>query len=269
LVWPKLALTAAAQLRWQLLNANALILCDYDETSALTTAKKAISLAKARQPVALAKHSLRLGRSLPELLLRGSHSVMTGLAPVFTAKQVMLKTHVEQVPDADNRIRLSPERDKFGQPRAQLTWRIHPYELKTMAGITQAVGAELQRLGFGTMTNAAWLDQPPSMAQAHIEDTYHHAGTTRMAATSSAGVVDPECRVFGVANLFVAGGSVFPTSGYANPTLTIVALAIRLGDTLKRHYGGERMAPPPVASSPQPALFQCERESATGCGPRA
>jgi choline dehydrogenase-like flavoprotein len=62
----------------------------------------------------------------------------------------------------------------------------------------------------------------------------HHLGTTRMSDDPKTGVVDANCRVHGVANLYVAGSSVFPTSGYANPTLTIVALALRLGDELRR-----------------------------------
>jgi choline dehydrogenase-like flavoprotein len=65
----------------------------------------------------------------------------------------------------------------------------------------------------------------------------HHMGATRMAAAPSAGVVDPNCAVFGLPNLFVASASVFPTSGHANPTLTIVALAIRLAGHLKANFG--------------------------------
>ena len=63
--------------------------------------------------------------------------------------------------------------------------------------------------------------------------SWHHMGTTRMAASPREGVVDADCRVHGTANLFVAGSSVFPTTGNANPTLTIVALALRLADHLK------------------------------------
>jgi choline dehydrogenase-like flavoprotein len=65
----------------------------------------------------------------------------------------------------------------------------------------------------------------------------HHIGTTRMHADPKQGVVDPDCRIHGLANLYVAGSSVFPTSGYANPTLTIVALALRLADHLKVRLG--------------------------------
>ena len=62
----------------------------------------------------------------------------------------------------------------------------------------------------------------------------HHSGTTRMHRSAAEGVVDENCRVHGVSNLFIAGSSVFPTIGYANPTLTIVALALRLADHVKR-----------------------------------
>jgi choline dehydrogenase-like flavoprotein len=62
---------------------------------------------------------------------------------------------------------------------------------------------------------------------------YHHIGTTRMHDNPRLGVVDKDCKVHGLANLFVAGSSVFPTGGFANPTFTIVALAIRLGDHIK------------------------------------
>jgi choline dehydrogenase-like flavoprotein len=63
--------------------------------------------------------------------------------------------------------------------------------------------------------------------------SWHHMGTTRMADDPRRGVVDVACRVHGIRNLYVAGSSVFPTSGFASPTLTIVALALRLADHLK------------------------------------
>jgi choline dehydrogenase-like flavoprotein len=163
----------------------------------------------------------------------------------------MLKAHVEQVPNPDNRITLSPTRDRFGLPRARLSWRVHPEELRTLAAVTAAVGDEFHRLGFGRMQVASWLKEGPDVAQPHLEDTYHHAGTTRMASTPRAGVVDPNGRVFGVENLYIAGGSVFPTSSYANPTLTIVAMAIRLADWLKRQHTTSVVAP---VDEPAPAL---------------
>jgi choline dehydrogenase-like flavoprotein len=72
-------------------------------------------------------------------------------------------------------------------------------------------------------------ESPPS----DLHGGYHHMGTTRMHMDSKKGVVDENCRVHGISNLFIAGPSVFPTGGYANPVLTIIALAVRLSDHLK------------------------------------
>ena len=77
------------------------------------------------------------------------------------------------------------------------------------------------------------IDHSPGTIGRHQAVLGHHLGTTRMSADRSGGVVDPDCRVHGIDNLFVASSSVFPTSSHANPTLTIVALAIRLADHLK------------------------------------
>ena len=230
--WPKLALTEAAQRRDRTLNANALMLYDYDENSALTRAKAAVAAAQGRNPARVATEAARLLRHAPELAYRAAHMLATGKAPMFKPSRVMLKAHVEQRPDPDNRVTLGRERDRFGVPLPRLAWRVGSDELRTLRAVTDAVGQVFGRLGWGEMRREPWLDEGPNAARAHLEDTYHHHGTTRMAATPSEGVTDAQCKVFGTENLYIAGSSVFPTCGYANPTLTIVALAIRLGDHL-------------------------------------
>ncbi len=235
--WPKLALTEAAQRRGRTLNANTIMLYDYEDGSALTRAKAAVAAVRARDPAKTAAEAVRLVCHLPELAGRALHSAVTGKAPMFKPRRVMLKAHVEQRPDPDNRVTLSDQVDRFGVPLPRLAWRVHPEELRTLRTVTQAAGSAFQSLGWGTLTCAPWLEGEPAAAQPYLEDTYHHHGTTRMAATASAGVTDPACKVFGTENLYLAGSSVFPTSGYANPTLTIVALAIRLADALRQHYG--------------------------------
>ena len=235
--WPKLALTEAAQRRGRTLNANALLLYDYDDESALTRAKAVLDAVQARKPAEVITGAWRVTRHVPELAARAAHTVATGKAPAFKPSRVMLKTHVEQRPDPENRITLGATRDRHGMRLPRLAWRIHPEELRTMRSITEAAGRAFTALGWGTMTPAAWLDDGPDAARPHIEDTYHHHGTTRMAASEADGVTDPQCRVFGTDNLYIAGSSLFPTSGYANPTLTIMALAIRLGDTLRQRLG--------------------------------
>ena len=72
-----------------------------------------------------------------------------------------------------------------------------------------------------------------------VVGSYHHMGTTRMSTNPSQGVVNENCQVHGISNLYVAGSSVFPTSGLSNPTLTLIALAIRLADHLKETMASE------------------------------
>jgi choline dehydrogenase-like flavoprotein len=139
-----------------------------------------------------------------------------------------LNVQLEQTPDPENRITLSTERDRFGQPRAKLALRFtaeerraHARSLRLAADAIGLNGARLARQ-MGLMIDAGYFGF-----------FWHHMGTTRMAHDPDEGVVDSQCRVHGIANLFVAGSSVFPTGGTAPPTLTIVALALRMADHIR------------------------------------
>ena len=147
------------------------------------------------------------------------------------AGAVLLRNYFEQVPDPESRVTLADDRDALGQRRIRLRWRLGEIDRRTLRRAHEILAAELGRLGLGrlrlevTDDLAEW---PPTTIGGH-----HHMGTTRMSRDPRRGVVDADCRVHGVPNLYVAGSSVFPTSGYANPTLTLLALAIRLADHLK------------------------------------
>jgi len=140
-------------------------------------------------------------------------------------------TTQEQAPNPLSRVTLSTERDAIGMPRPVLDWRLTDLDRHS---ITVAVD-ELARAFGGA--HRGTLYAPLDLAQrgwpADIPISWHHGGTTRMSAEPSQGVVDAEGRVHGMENLYVAGSSVFPTNGSGNPTLTIVALALRLADHLK------------------------------------
>jgi choline dehydrogenase-like flavoprotein len=112
-----------------------------------------------------------------------------------------------------------------------LDWRLGPTEKRSLLRSLKIIGAELGRAGLGRLqlTLAGDDDTWPE----RLFDGGHHMGTTRMHVNPQEGVVDKNCRVHGIANLYVAGSSVFPTGGHANPTLTIVALAVRLADHVK------------------------------------
>ena len=86
--------------------------------------------------------------------------------------------------------------------------------------------------GRGAVALDDWLSDPRADWRPHLNDHYHHIGTTRMDPDPRRGVVDTDCRVHGVRNLYIASSSVFPTGGFSNPTLTILALAMRLADHL-------------------------------------
>jgi choline dehydrogenase-like flavoprotein len=138
---------------------------------------------------------------------------------------------VETTPEPTSRVTLGARRDRFDMPRVRVDWRLRAEDRRGVERLLQAIRGALVAQGVGRLVEPQAVDAagwPIAMTGGR-----HHMGTTRMAADPRQGVVDPACRVHQVANLFVAGSSVFPTSGYVNPTLTIVALALRLADHLK------------------------------------
>ena len=118
-------------------------------------------------------------------------------------------------------------------PRIALDWRLTGQDKRSLLAGHQAVAEELGRTGLGRLQIADWLTADDDSWSPTLEGGHHHMGTTRMSLDPSQGVVDPPSKVHGIANLYVAGSSVFPTSGSANPTLTIVALALRLAAHLQ------------------------------------
>lgn len=136
----------------------------------------------------------------------------------------------EQAPNPASRVFLGEELDRFGQPKVVLDWRLTPEDVGSIRRIQHILDQEVRREGMGHIAIELGEDMPPP----EIHGGWHHMGTTRMHASPRQGVVDPDGRVHGMANLYIAGPSVFPTSGYANPVLTIVALASRLAEKVKR-----------------------------------
>lgn len=133
----------------------------------------------------------------------------------------------EQTPLRDSRVMIERERDPLGMPRAVLDWRINPCDLESMTTSLAGIGDVLARTGIGRIQLP---DDPHGTWASRITGSWHHMGTTRMHADPRCGVVNADGRVHSVPNLYVTGSSVFPTGGYANPTLTILAAALRLAD---------------------------------------
>lgn len=142
----------------------------------------------------------------------------------------------EQLPASDNRVELSDERDALGLRRVRLHWTVAEEARKTMKQAAVVLAEELGRLRLGFVRLDTKLDPRPGFAR-RVWWASHHLGTTRMSEMPEGGVVDPDCRVHSVDNLYIAGSSVFPAAGQINPTLTIVALALRLCDHLSQRLG--------------------------------
>ena len=151
---------------------------------------------------------------------------------------IYLITRGEQAPNPDSRVLLSDERDALGNRRANLDWRLGAIDKHSQRVLVRTFDAELRRLGKGSASPSEWLDDPDpqwpvdATVGNHPLANYHQMGGTRMSADPKTGVVDADCRVHGYDNLYVAGSSVFPTGGWANPTLTIIAMSLRLAGHL-------------------------------------
>ena len=145
-------------------------------------------------------------------------------------KDLIVVNYCEQEPDPASRVMLSARRDRLNMNRLILNWRIGQKEKISLIRLQELFADFLRKNNMGFLDNC--LNGEDDL---QFTDASHHIGTTRMSDDPRKGVTDKNCRVFGLNNLFIAGSSVFPTSGHANPTLTIIALALRLADFLKRH----------------------------------
>jgi choline dehydrogenase-like flavoprotein len=154
---------------------------------------------------------------------------------------VLIDGIAEQPPDPESRITLSERTDALGVPMARVDWRISGQARRTLVRLGQLLARELPRVGLPAPHLEDWVarERPDDSV---IIDMGHTLGATRMSENPRQGVVDPSCQVHDVAGLYVAGGSVFPTSGHANPTLMILALAVRLADRIKLDLGTKALS---------------------------
>ena len=152
----------------------------------------------------------------------------------------IVRTVVEPEPNPDSRVSLSHECDVLGLNRIKVDWQLSDLVQKTMLRTQQIIDEDLRKSGLGQM----YID--PALAAGGwpnpIEWVWHHMGTTRMSDHPKHGVVNTDCRLHEVSNLYVAGSSVYPTGSRNAPTLTLVALALRLADHLKMRLCNQHQA---------------------------
>lgn len=172
----------------------------------------------------LAKHALRSVLGAPQII-RHYATWRSGRPSEVFGIDVM----AEQTPSTSSRVRLARRRDRLGVPTTILDWQLTNLDWDSIRRTVEIFGHAVREAGVGTVISTLeGKDYPPA-----VYGNWHHLGTTRMHCDPAHGVVNENCRVHEMTNLYIAGGSVFPTGGYANPSLTIVALSLRLADHLK------------------------------------
>lgn len=160
------------------------------------------------------------------------------LPPLTPEREFHLNIRQEQAPNPNSRVTLSPETDALGMPRVRLDWQLTELDQRSIRVFYEVLGRELGRTGLGRLRIADWLlEGDDTTWPSFLSGGWHHMGTTRMHHNPRQGVVDVHCKVHGLDNLYVAGSAVFTTAGAANPTLTLVALTLRLSDHLRTKMG--------------------------------
>ncbi|HYI72880.1 MAG TPA: GMC family oxidoreductase [Skermanella sp.] len=234
---PSITVPAEKTKTEQILNTRLQLLYVTDETSMATMRRFAQSIAAGHVPDRLAEGlwDLIQGTDITayNLYRRAIHNRPMVPKP-DGVHQVYFLCQAEQAPNPDSRITLSDRRDALGSRLPVLDWRLGELDKRTLQVQGKLLGGELARLGLGLFQFDPWLREGGTSWSPSMVGGYHQMGTTRMSDDERTGVVDANCRVHGLDNLYVAGSSVYPTGSNINPTLTLVALALRLSDHLKQ-----------------------------------
>lgn len=241
---PRLRFSPALAQELHVLHASAQVLFPVEARSPLTVSKRLLASLRRRQMPHAGElkvlTSPRLLLTMAKGLLRwklGKRGSSAGAGPIW------LEVHSEQEPQADSYIALSTDIDAMQMPRVRLHWTISDLTVSTIQVVAKLLQKEFEQAGLGTVELMPWLTEGPDDPRRWLADTFHQAGGLRMATSETKGVVDTSCKVFGISNLYVASSAVFPTSSFSNPTMTIIALAIRISEEITRRLHAEAEQP--------------------------
>ena len=205
-----------------------------------------------------------LRRDLVAMIGQPVNTVVYGFTRLFhprsLIKDVKFQVIVEPLPDPQSRVRLSDSRiDRLGMPRVEVNWHLGEQVKRSFDRTLVIVADELRRSGVAEVALDPPLEGRDWPAALEKEGTWHHMGTTRMHDSPQHGVVDRNCRVHGMHNLYISGSSLFPTAGANFPTITIAALTLRLADHIKREIAAPDNAAllrtPPVGPAANAGLI--------------
>ena len=240
-VAPALVMPPSLQQRLGVLNSAATFKLQKDPSNGATLSKRAyLNIKHSLSPTKSGRRLWQTWRGSQDWLQRHVSMPLLRFGVKVNRMGLYLMARAEQAPNPDSRVRLSADKDALGCHRADLDWRFSALDKETMLQFGKTLEREFDRLGLGKVTTYDWLEDgtPDWPVDASVGNHpiggYHHMGTTRMSTSARNGIVDANCTVHGYDNLHIAGSSVFTTGGWANPTLTLLALTHRLGDHLNR-----------------------------------
>ena len=232
--FPRVKLDPSFANKSKVMHASAQVVFCAPENSLLQQAKNLIgTLRKKQMPAfALIRSLIKPGEffSIAKAAWRwkiGKRGSSAETGPIW------LEIHSEQEPVYESCVSLSDRTDALGMRRIALKWNISDLTVKTIKKTAVLIKEEFERAGIGKVVLEPWVTTHSNNSRRWIGDTFHQAGGLKMGMNEQEGVVDSSCKVFGVENLFVASSAVFPTSSFSNPTMTTIALAIRICDTVR------------------------------------
>jgi len=237
--YPKatIGLSQETQIEEKLLNLKATLYATYNEAqsdgvaSLLFLLKEIYMVHRSYIPNDFGKHVKLIIKNLSSVVSYGLKSIVKPYSLTKKIEAFYLTNWPEPAPNPDSRVLLSTDRDELGVPRVKLDWRLSAIDKWSLRRSHEILAQQITSTGVGRLLIQLNKDEnswPPT-----LRGVAHHIGTTRMHGDPKQGVVDQNCEVHGISNLYIAGSSVFPTSGAVRPTLTIVALTLKLADHLK------------------------------------
>lgn len=236
---PRIMLSAARQSALQSLNAGGTVLAQTKHNDIVNQSKLAgrALLREGPSRAAITNAVSNTIRGAPFLAMWFWRSFVKRRAFNPHDLGFRLGVQVEQPPRAESRVSLSSEVDALGMPRAKLDWRLGQREVDTIANFAETVKSTFEKEKIARVRIDADVALRSTDVLARIVDQDHHMGTARMANSADDGVVDKNLKMFHTENGYICSSAVFPTSSFSNPTHTLIALAVRLGEHLQSARG--------------------------------
>ncbi len=231
--WPRLELTPASQRKYKCLGVFGHVVFEPSEESSFVVIREILQRIQKRQNFVPSSAEIRnIVREFPYIALLGLRYLFGGRVPSPPKCRWYLQVDIEQEPCAESRVYLDAEKDVLGMPMLAIDWRPGERERLTASHYVQLFRSAWEQFSIGKADWNETVNEPGDGWLSSAHDAYHQAGTTRMNQNPVDGVVDVNLRVHGIDNLYVGGCAVFPCSGSANPTFTMMALCLRLADHL-------------------------------------